>query len=161
VLLVIFAPLVAGVVTQLILRRRVGEQAYQQQWKPHFPQLSTLAVLAIIAIAMALRARAILADPAQLLIMLPPMLLFYALAYSGAAITGRLLLPRDDAVVLVFSTAMRNLSLALALAMTVLGERGAEAALVVAVAFVVQVQSAAWFVAQCDRVFGLPQQTTE
>ncbi len=51
---------------------------------------------------------------------------------------------------------MRNLSLALALAMTVLGPQGAEAALVIAVAYVLQVQSAAWFVKRADRLVGPP-----
>lgn len=161
VLLVVFVPLVAGVATQLLLRRRVGDQVFMTRWKPHFPQLSTLAVLAIIAIAMALRARAILAEPVQLLALLPPILAFYLLAYGTGTLVGRWLLQRNEAVALVFSTAMRNLSLALALAMTVLGPRGAEAALVVALAYVIQVQSAAGYVAQADRIFGPRLETTD
>ena len=159
VLLVIFVPLVAGQLTQFGLRRWQGEARFNAEWKPHFPQLSTLAVLAIIALAMALRARAIMADPLPLLRLVPPLVVFYLVAYLGGTLAARRLLPRDQAVVLVFSTAMRNLSLALALAMTVLGPRGAEAALVVALAFVLQVQSAAWFVRRADRVFG-PVETT-
>ncbi len=154
VLLVVFVPLVAGLLTQAALRRRLGEATFNQAWKPHFPQLSTLGVVLIIAIAMALRSRAILADPARLLQILPPILIFYGVAYGLGTRVGRRLLPRPEAVTLVFSTAMRNLSLALALAMTVLGPQGAEAALVVAVAFVLQVQSAAWFVSRAERVFG-------
>jgi len=49
---------------------------------------------------------------------------------------------------------MRNLSLALALAMTTLGPAGAEAALLIAVAYVVQVKSAAWYVKHADRMIG-------
>jgi ACR3 family arsenite efflux pump ArsB len=154
ILLVVFAPLLAGLLTQLALRRRVGDQRFNEHFKPRFPKLATLAVLAIILIAMALRARVILQAPTELLGLLPPLLVFYLVAYLMMTLAGRALLPRADAVVLVFSTAMRNLSLALALAMTVLGPEGADAALLIAVAYVLQVQSAAWYVRRADRLLG-------
>ena len=160
ILLVVFVPLIAGVATQIVLRRGLGEQRFNRDLKPRFPQLSTVAVLAIIFIAMALRSRVILAEPGQLLRLLPPLACFYVIAYVGATLVGRWLLPRDQALVLVFSTAMRNLSLALALAMTVLGPEGAEAALLIAVAYVLQVQSAAWYVKRADRLVGPPAAET-
>lgn len=46
---------------------------------------------------------------------------------------------------------MRNLSIALGVAMT---SFGSEAALVLAAAFIIQVQSAAWSVRFTDRAFG-------
>ena len=61
---------------------------------------------------------------------------------------------RGDAIALVYGTVMRNLSIALALAMNVFGPAGAQAALVIALAYVVQVQSAAWYVRLTDRIFG-------
>jgi len=156
ILLVVFVPLIAGLGTQIVLRRVYGDEVFNKRIKPRFPSLSTVAVLAIIYIAMALRAQTILSNPGQLLEILPPLVLFYLVAYGVGTLAGRALLPRGEAVVLVFSTAMRNLSLALALAMTVLGPEGAEAALVIAVAYVLQVQSAAWFVGRADRFFGPP-----
>lgn len=55
---------------------------------------------------------------------------------------------------------MRNLSIALAVAMNAFGAAGAEAALVIAMAYIVQVQSAAWYVRVTDRVFGRPAPRT-
>jgi predicted Na+-dependent transporter len=49
---------------------------------------------------------------------------------------------------------MRNLSIALALAINAFGPQGAGAALVVALSYVVQVQAAAWYVKYTDRIFG-------
>ena len=51
---------------------------------------------------------------------------------------------------------MRNLSVALAISMVAFGEAGAEIALIIAVAYIVQVQSAAWYVKLADRIFGRP-----
>ena len=49
---------------------------------------------------------------------------------------------------------MRNLSIALAIAIGAFRDQGADAALLIALAFVVQVQSAAWYVRLTDRLFG-------
>jgi predicted Na+-dependent transporter len=49
---------------------------------------------------------------------------------------------------------MRNLSIALALAINVFGKTCSDAALVIALAYIIQVQSAAWYVKLTDRLFG-------
>jgi ACR3 family arsenite transporter len=49
---------------------------------------------------------------------------------------------------------MRNLSIALAIAMGVFGAKGAEVALLISLAYIVQVQAAAWYVKFTDRLFG-------
>jgi arsenite transporter len=49
---------------------------------------------------------------------------------------------------------MRNLSIALAVAINAFGEAGSDAALVISVAYIIQVQSVAWYVKLTDRVFG-------
>jgi hypothetical protein len=50
---------------------------------------------------------------------------------------------------------MSNLSIALAIAINAFGEAGANAALVIALAYIIQVQSAAWYVQFTDRLFGV------
>lgn len=54
---------------------------------------------------------------------------------------------------IVYGTVMRNLSIALAIAMGVFGEQGSEIALVIALAYIIQVQAAAWYVKFTDRIF--------
>jgi ACR3 family arsenite transporter len=49
---------------------------------------------------------------------------------------------------------MRNLSIALAIAINAFGPQGSTAALVVAMAYIIQVQSAAWYVKFTDRIYG-------
>jgi nucleotide-binding universal stress UspA family protein len=73
---------------------------------------------------------------------------------------GRLLFSRRDAIAMVYGSVMRNLSIALAIAINAFGPQGSDAALVIAVAYIIQVQSAAWYVRWTDRFFGPAPQPT-
>lgn len=120
-----------------------------------FPPLSTLGVLGIVFVAIALKASDLMARPGVLLSIIAPLLALYIFNYAFSTVVARALLPRGDAIALVYGTVMRNLSIALALAMNAFGEASADAALLIAVAYVIQVQSAAWYVKLSDRVFGI------
>ena len=152
--IIVLLPLIAGQITQYYLRRRYGQAGYQKQWAPRFPPLSSLGVLGIVFVAMALKAEDLIANPGDLLIIAVPVILLYLINYAMSTGIARVLLGRGEGIALVYGTVMRNLSIALALAMNAFGEAGADAALVVALAFIIQVQSAAWSVKLTDRVFG-------
>lgn len=152
--LIVFVPLALGLATQHVLVARYGADAFEKQWKPRFAPYSTLGVLGIVFVSMALKAPDILREPWVLLALLPPLLLLYALNFVIAAALGRWLFSRADAVALLYGTVMRNLSIALAIALGVFGGQGAEAGLLIALAYLVQVQGAAWSVRLADRVFG-------
>ena len=49
---------------------------------------------------------------------------------------------------------MRNLSIALAIFINAFGAKGPDAALVIATAYIIQVQSAAWYVKFTNKLFG-------
>lgn len=151
VLLVVGIPLVAGQLTRIGFVRSIGKQGFQQRVAPVMPGISTLGVLGIVFVAVGLKAQMILARPALLLVIAVPLLLFYALNFALSTWVGRSLLPRGDAIALVYGTVMRNLSIALGVA---IASFGPEAALVLAAAYIVQVQGAAWYVRLTDRVFG-------
>lgn len=158
--LIVFLPMAAGYATQQALVRRHGRQAFQSVWAPRFPGLSTLGVLGIVFIALALKAKDIAASPGLLVRLLIPLVMVYGVNYGLSTLVGRAFFSRGDAVALVYGTVMRNLSIALAVAMNAFGAAGAEAALVIAMAYIVQVQSAAWYVRVTDRVFGRPAPRT-
>ena len=144
IVLVVFLPMLAGQLTQAHLLRRHGQQAFQLHWAPRFPPLSTLGVLGIVFVALALKGTTLLAHPEMLLDILLPLFVLYLFNYAFSTFVARRLLPRGDAIALVYGTVMRNLSIALALAMNAFGAAGEDAALLIAVAYVIQVQSAAW-----------------
>jgi ACR3 family arsenite efflux pump ArsB len=159
---VILIPLILGFLTQTFLVRRYGEAHFKKEIKPVFPSVATLAVLGIVFVAMALKARSIVDNPATILGMILPLLLFYLANFLFTSLVGRLFFPRGDAIALVYGSVMRNLSVALAISMVAFGLAGVEIALIIAVAYVIQVQAAAWYIKLADRVFGpFPQEAAQ
>jgi predicted Na+-dependent transporter len=156
--IIVFLPMLAGYGTQQILVKKYGRKAFQARLAPRFPALSTVGVLGIVFIAMALKAKAVAASPQLLLSLLAPLALIYTLNFLISTTVGKLFLPRADAIALVYGSVMRNLSIALAIAINAFGPRGSSAALVVAMAYIIQVQSAAWYVRFADRFFGEPEE---
>ncbi|MBT3298264.1 CBS domain-containing protein [archaeon] len=152
---VIFLPLLLGFITQIILKKIYGEMHFNKNIKSKFPLLSTLAVIGIIFVAMALKSKSIIADPLEVLYLLIPLILFYIFNYFLTSIIGKYFLSREDAITLVYGSVMRNLSVALAIALIVFGDNGVEIALIIAVAYVIQVQSAAWYIKFSEKVFGV------
>ena len=151
--LIVFLPMILGFVTQQALIKKYGQPDFQKRIGPRFPALSTIGVLGIVFVAMALKAKVIAGAPQVLLTILAPLTVIYALNYLLSTLVGRRFLPRGDAIALVYGTVMRNLSIALAIAMNAFGEKGSSAALVVALAYIIQVQSAAWYVRLTDTFF--------
>lgn len=155
--LIVFLPMALGYATQRMLVARFGKQTFAERYAPRFPALSTLGVLGIVFIALALKAKTILAAPQMLAQILVPLAIVYAVNYLLSTVLGRMLLPRGEAIAMVYGTVMRNLSIALAVAINAFGSKGSDAALVVALAYIIQVQSAAWYVKFTGRLFGQVQ----
>ncbi|PIE58266.1 MAG: arsenite transporter [Desulfobulbus propionicus] len=154
IVVIVFLPMAAGYLTQRVLIKKYGQKGFTTSVKPKFPPLSTLGVLGIVFIAMALKAQAIAAAPGMLAYILLPLCIMYGFNFLFSSFVGKRFLPRGDAIALVYGSVMRNLSIALAIAMNAFGTQGASAALVVAVAYIIQVQSAAWYVKLTERIFG-------
>jgi ACR3 family arsenite efflux pump ArsB len=156
---IVFLPMVLGYATQRLVIRKYGEAKYRRDIKPRFPLFSTLGVLGIVFVAMALKADTILSNPSDLLLMFVPLLIFYGITFALGTITGKLFFGREDAIALVYGTAPKNLSIALAIAMIAFGPQGAEIALIIALAYVIQIQTSAWCNKIVNRCFGEPQQS--
>ncbi len=155
ILLIVFLPMAAGFLTRKGLVKKYGHKTFQQNLAPRFPALSTLGVIGIVFVAMALKATAIASSPQILIKITIPLALIYLFNLTLSTVAGKRLLPRGDAIALVYGSVMRNLSIALAIAINAFGKEGTSAALVVAVAYIIQVQSAAWYVKFTDRIFGM------
>jgi len=151
---IVFLPLVTGYLTQILLKRYIGLEKYEKEVKPKFPLLSTLGVLGIVFVSMALKSKAIFSDPSILIYYLIPLVLLYFMNFLISTLIGKFFFNRKDGIALVYGTVMRNLSIALAVAMGVFGEKGSDVALIIALAYIIQVQAAAWYIKFTDRFFG-------
>jgi len=157
ILFIVFLPLAAGYATQLLLKKGLGQENFNKVWKPRFPLFSTLGVLGIVFISMALKAKTILENPVVLFYYLIPLALLYIINFTISTLAGKYFFKRNDGIALVYGTVMRNLSIALAIAMSAFGENGSDIALIIALAYIIQVQAGAWYVKFTDRFFGSPE----
>ncbi len=154
--IVVLLPMIFGNLTKRILIKRFGQENYKKNIKQKFPPLSTLGVLGIVYVAMCLKAKTIAADPTILIDYLTPLVLLYLINFVISTLVGKMFFNRNDAIAIVYGTVMRNLSIALAIAMTAFAERGSEISVIIAIAYILQVQSAAWYVKFTDTIFGKP-----
>lgn len=154
--IVVFLPIIFGYLTRKALIRYRGMEWYQNGVKQKFPMLSTVGVLGIVYVAMSLKAKSITSDPGILVEYLIPLVLLYLFNFTLSTVIGKFFFSRGDAIAVVYGTVMRNLSIALAIAMTAFGEKGSEIAVIIAMAYIIQVQFAAWYVRFTEKIFGAP-----
>lgn len=155
--LFVFVPLGAGLLTQSFFKNRYGEKIWNQQIKPKFPPFSALGVVLIAFVAMSLKAKNIIANPGDIITILIPLVVFYLVSYVFLTVVGKLFFSRGDAIAMVFGVVMRDLSIALAIAMTAFGKQGLTIALLISLSYVIQIQSAAWYVKFVEKIFGKPE----
>ena len=153
ILMIVGLPLLLGQLTRILLIKYVGEQVFTTRVKPLLPACSTWGLMGLIFTAVALKARVFVKAPSLIIQIAVPLVLFYLLTYLVASLIGKYCLPREDGIALVYGTALRSLSIALVLSMTVFGEQGAEIGLLVALAYIIQIQMATWYVRLSKMIF--------
>ncbi len=150
----VFVPLIAGLMTQKYLIKKHGKEAWMKVYKPKFPPFSALGVTMIAFVAMSLKSKNILAHPGDILTIVIPLIVFYLLSYTLLSVIGKMFFSREDAIAMVFGVVMRDLSIALAIALTAFKEQGSTIALLISMAYVFQIQSAAWYIKLVPWIFG-------
>jgi ACR3 family arsenite transporter len=98
IVVIVFIPMAAGFLTRRHLVKKYGQKGFKLNIGPKFPPLSTLGVVGIVFIAMALKAKAIAAALGMLLYILIPLIIIYAFNFVLSSIVGKLFLSRGDAI---------------------------------------------------------------
>ncbi len=158
IVIIVFIPMLLGYLTRQSLLKKYGMPKFKQELAPRFPALSTIGVLGIVFVAIALKSKQIYGNPAIIGSIFVPLLIIYMFNFLLSTLVGKFFFKRGDGIALVYGTVMRNLSIALAIAINAFGAQGTNAALVIAVSYIIQVQSAAWYVKFTDKIFGPPPQ---
>ena len=152
IMVVIFIPLILAYITQKVLIKKYSYEVFHKKIKPVFPLFSTLGVVLILFVAISLKAKILVSNPEIVLEILLPLMLFYLTMFIVSTLVARVFFNREDGIALVNGTLIRNLSLSLAIILSAFPDAGI-AALLIAVAYVLQVQIAAWNVKISKYIF--------
>ncbi len=142
VLLVVVVPLVMGLATYRQLLKRYGKETFQKKIKPCLPGVSAWGLVYIVFTSVSSQSHLIFAYPELLLQSLAANLVFYLAIFAVCLPLGRLYFNREDAVTLLLNILLRNLAIAIGLAVTVFSP---QVAMQVALGFLFQQQMALWF----------------
>ncbi len=119
ILLYIFLPLIAGYITQLILRKKYSKEK-MSSWKPSLATISGLCALVVIFIATSLKTKAIISHPQILIWGLGLAFLYYLATFLITLfLTGLFVDSYNNQMPIVYGTASKNLSIGIALALSV------------------------------------------
>ena len=152
ILIVVLVPLVLAILTQYLLVKKYGMERFQSDIKKKFPPFSTLGVILIIFVAISLKAQVIINKPEMIITMIIPLIIMYLMFILVSVLSARFLFNRKDGIALVNGTLVRSLSLALAITLSAFPEAKLTA-LLIAIAYTLQVQIAAWNVKLTDKIF--------
>ncbi len=145
ILVIVFIPMLLGLLTQKVLKRKYGDERFKTSIRPLFPLASTFFVVLLITFVMSLRSEMLLSNPTTILRIIIPIIIGYVIMIASVHFIGTRLFSFENRVALVNGTVVRALSPALAIAVTAFDSIGPEVALVVALDFIVQVQLAAYY----------------
>lgn len=140
--IVVFVPMLLGHITYKLLLKKYSQQQFQKEIKPNFGPLSIWGMLYVVFVSVSMRASMVLENLQLIAIALLVLILFYFINYVVSTFFAKQFLNRGDGIALVNGTVLRNLSIAIGLAAT---SFGAEAALIVTIAFIVQQQSIVYY----------------
>lgn len=139
---VVIIPLILGDLTRRMIIKGFGMDRYKEM-KPNFSGISSLGVLLIVFIAMALKSKTIINRLDLVFISIIPLIILYFLIITIAHIIGTKVLNHEAKVSLVYATTMRNLTIALGLSLSSFGE--SLAVFLIAIGYVVQLPIAAFY----------------
>lgn len=139
---VVFVPLLLGQITYKLLLKKYTVEQFKKEIKPNLAPLSIWAMLYVVFVSISMKGSMIVENLQLIALALVVLLLFYGINYVISTFTAIKWLNRADGIALVNGTVLRNLSIAIGLAAT---SFGAEAALIVTLAFIVQQQTIAYY----------------
>ncbi len=152
ILIVVLVPLVLGIIVKKIMLKKISQEKYDEKWKKRFPLLSSIGIILVIFIATSLKSKAIIQNPMMVVWLIMPVVIFYLVNFIITTVMGRYLCKQNNKSALVYGTVMRNLSVALAIAMTVFDSTGSNIALIIAISYIFQVQFAALYIRIFKRI---------
>ncbi|MTI46509.1 arsenic resistance protein [Sporosalibacterium faouarense] len=139
---VVVIPLILGDITRRIILSKIGNDGFKAI-KPNLSAISSIGVLLIVFIAMALKSKTIINQGGLVLYSIIPLTIYYGGLLILSIFIGRKSLNRENKIALVYGTTMRNLTIALALSLSGFGQ--SLAVFIIALGYIIQVPLAAFY----------------
>lgn len=139
---VVVIPLILGDITRRIIIANVGDDGFKKI-KPNLSAISSIGVLFIVFIAMALKSKTIISQSQLVLYSIIPLVIYYGILLFISAFVGNRFLNYEKKVALVYGTTMRNLTIALGLSLSAFGQ--SLAVFLIAIGYIIQVPFAAFY----------------
>ena len=146
--IVVFLPMTMGILTYRMLMKRFTVDEFNARIRPLLPGFSSWGLVYIIFTSISLKSQMIIAYPGLLIKGLTALMLFYFLIYAIIIISARKLFSEEDGITCLFSLVLRNLAISIGLAATAFGP---QTTMMVALAFIIQQQSAVWSASLCKK----------
>jgi ACR3 family arsenite transporter len=128
VLVFLGVPLLAGFLTRTILEGRRGTEWYEGTFLPRIGPVALYGLLFTIVVLFALQGEKITSNPLDVARVALPLLVYFAVMWTGAFLTGhRLGYPYDRTTSMAFTSAGNNFELAIAVSIGVFGVTSGEA----------------------------------
>jgi arsenical-resistance protein len=128
VLVFLGIPLVAGLVTRMVLVRRRGVEWYESRFIPRVSPFTLYGLLFTIVLLFALQGQAILDNPLDVVKIALPLLCYFAIMWVVGFVVGRRIrMGYPQTATLAFTVASNDFELAIAVAVGVFGATSGEA----------------------------------
>lgn len=148
----VFLPLTAGFLTRQAVIRTAGEGLIDNL-RPLFPVLSGIAALSVVFVAASLQASKIITNPSIISYAIVAAVIYYFLLFiTGAVISRFSKLNYENSIPVIYGGATKNLSIAIALAISAFGN--SSVVLAVIACFMVQMPMASVFFRVVPRMLG-------
>jgi len=117
--LYIFLPLIAGFVVQVLLKKKYSKEKIKS-WKPTLATISSLCALLVVFISVSLKVNVIISHPQMLLWGILLAVVYYLIMFLIVLFfSGLFISSYDNQMPIVYGTASKNLSIGVALALSV------------------------------------------
>ena len=152
IFLVFIIPLILGDLTRRLIIRIKSPDFFNTRIKPNLGSAGSIGILILVFLIMSLKRNAVLLHNLdRIAVMIPPVVLFYAILYLISAAWALFLiksktLPGEKAIVIIYTSVARHINISLALILSSFSlEQSSSMILLVMTAYVIQVPSLAFF----------------
>jgi len=137
----ILVPLIVGYILQKMILSRISPERFMAV-KPKIMLISNVSIVMMVFIGISMKAGTLLANPNVMLKIMLPVVGFYLLQYLLSHWVGGLWLNSADRISFVYSTSLKNISLALGIGISLLQENAAGLIVLISLTYIVQQLSA-------------------